>query len=149
MAQQATLSISVLLLIFYVACVTNAQEAGLPIGAGAAPAGGVAVAAPATAVAEPAPAGATNSGSASAACQQRLQQFSFQSNLPVVLIQLQNTDQVAGATAAELQLMVKGPHLPGLLTTCGGPGDPINNCCCKSTCAACMSCAQTGCTPAS
>jgi hypothetical protein len=54
----------------------------------------------------PAPAGANNPVSPSAACQQRLQQLNFQSNLPVVLVQLQNTDQIAGATAAELQSMV-------------------------------------------
>jgi hypothetical protein len=42
--------------------------------------------------------------------------------MPVVLIQLANTSQVAAASAAELQLLAKGPHLPGLMTTCGSPG---------------------------
>lgn len=53
---------------------------------------------------------------------QALQSLGFKSNLPIVVIQLVNTSQVAGASAAQLQLLAKGPHLPGLLTTCGSPG---------------------------
>jgi hypothetical protein len=56
-------------------------------------------------------------------CQARLQQLGISSNLPVVMIQLMNTDQVVGVTAAQRQLQDKGPHLPGLMTTCGGPSE--------------------------
>lgn len=62
--------------------------------------------------------------SLSAECTQKLSQLGFEQSrdMPVVLIQLANTSQVAAASAAELQLLAKGPHLPGLLTTCGSPG---------------------------
>jgi hypothetical protein len=46
----------------------------------------------------------------SEACKDRLQKLQFSSNLPLVLIQLQNVNQVAGATAAQLQLLAKGMH---------------------------------------
>lgn len=46
----------------------------------------------------------------SEACKDRLQKLQFSSNLPVVLIQLQNVNQVARATAAQLQLLAKGMH---------------------------------------
>lgn len=70
-----------------------------------------------------APAAEPASGSSqSAECQKRLAQLNFKSNLQVVLIQLSNTNQVINANAQQLQLLAKGPHLPGLMTTCGGPG---------------------------
>jgi hypothetical protein len=65
-----------------------------------------------------APSPASSSNSLSQACQQRLKQVEFQSNIPVMMIQI----AAAPATAAELQLLAKGPRLPGLMTTCGGPG---------------------------
>jgi hypothetical protein len=58
----------------------------------------------------------------SAACQAKLQQLNLSGNLPVVLIQLVNTSQAGPVSAAALQLLAKGPHLPGLMTTCGAPG---------------------------
>jgi hypothetical protein len=73
------------------------------------------------ATASPAPSPASSSSSLSQECQQRLQQLELQSNMPVVMIQIAAAP--AGATAAELQLLAKGPRLPGLMTTCGGPGE--------------------------
>lgn len=63
-------------------------------------------------------------GPLSPACNSKLAQLQVTSNLPVVFIQLANVSQVPGVNAAQLQLLAKGPHLPGLMTTCGAPGDP-------------------------
>jgi hypothetical protein len=84
------------------------------------PVGAAPASAPAAAVASDASPAAPSSPP-SPACQAKLEQLQFSGNLPVVMIQLSNLNQVA-ATAAELQLLAKGPHLPGLMTTCGGPG---------------------------
>lgn len=93
-----------------------AQENGIPTESLDAPPASL----PAAEVAGDAPAAAPSSPP-SPACQAKLEQLNFSSNLPVVMIQLSNLSQVA-ATAAQLQLLAKGPHLPGLMTTCGGPG---------------------------
>lgn len=110
MAQRPKAAI-LLAVICILAAKVVAQETGTPEN--------TAVPQPASAV--PTAAAAANS-TLSAACQAKLQQLKFESNLPVVMIQLKNTSQVVGATPGQLQLVQKGPHLPGLMTTCGTPG---------------------------
>jgi hypothetical protein len=70
-----------------------------------------------------APKGAAAGGPRSATCAQLLAALGSSSNLPLVFIRLTNVSQhVPGVTAAQAQLLAKGPHLPGLMTTCGSPG---------------------------
>lgn len=85
---------------------------------------------------------AGNFSQLSAACQEQLKALNLQNSvLPVVLIQLANTSGVS-ASAAQLQLLAKGPSLPGLMTTCGSPGTLLgcrwsvctHSCCCCHCC---------------
>eukprot|EP00879_Flechtneria_rotunda_P005306 GHRR01005592.1.p1 GENE.GHRR01005592.1~~GHRR01005592.1.p1 ORF type:complete len:281 (+),score=82.55 GHRR01005592.1:191-1033(+) len=68
----------------------------------------------------------TTAGSGGSCCEQ-IQSLRFSSNIPVMVIQLSGTRQVAGATAADLQLQTKGPYLPATMCTCGAGADDVES----------------------
>jgi hypothetical protein len=58
------------------------------------------------------------------ACCAQLRALNFSSNIPVIIVQLAHTEQMAGiVTPGQAQLTAKGPYMPGTMCTCGAaPG---------------------------
>jgi hypothetical protein len=58
------------------------------------------------------------------ACCAQLRALNFSSIIPVIIVQLAHTEQMAGkVTPAQAQLLAKGPYMPGTMCTCGAaPG---------------------------
>lgn len=59
------------------------------------------------------------------ACCAQLRALNFSSNIPVMVVQLAHTEQMAGkVTPTQAQLLAKGPYMPGVACTCGAaPGE--------------------------
>jgi hypothetical protein len=69
--------------------------------------------------------GTNDASIGSSACCAQLRALNFSSNIPVMIVQLAHTEQMAGkVTPAQAQLLAKGPYMPGSMCTCGAaPGE--------------------------
>jgi hypothetical protein len=70
------------------------------------------------------PANTNDESIGTGACCAQLRALNFSSNIPVIIVQLAHTEQMAGkVTPAQAQLMARGPNMPGTMCTCGAaPG---------------------------